>query len=78
MSPSDAETSWGYLRDDVMADPESRAAVVEQRRLYLTAQVKKRGLQPVQTVVVTRLASGDAPPGCARYSFVLEARDPIG
>ena len=75
MMPPDAETSWGYLRDDVMADPELRAAIVEQRRLYLAAQMTKRGLEAAGTVAVTRLGStGDAPPGCSKYSFELEGR----
>lgn len=78
MTPSDVETSWGYLPDDVMADPELRTAVVKQRRLYLTAQMTKRGLQSAQTVTVTRLASAEAPPGCAKYSFEVEERHGIG
>jgi hypothetical protein len=68
-----AESSWGYLSDDLMADADRRAAAVDQRRVYLVAQMKKRGLEPVGEVIVTRLddKAEEAPPGCSGYQFEI-------
>ncbi len=70
------DSSWGYFPDDVMVDPESRAAIVAQRRRYLEAQMHKRGLEPVGDVTVTRLheKADEAPPGCSGYRFTMVHR----
>jgi len=70
---TDHVSSWGYISDEVMADGEGRTAVVDQRRIYLVAQMKKRGLQAIGDVVVTRLdeKAEDAPPGCSGYRFEI-------
>ena len=70
------DSSWGYFPDEVMADAESRAAIVAQRRLYLEAQMHKRGLEPVGDVTVARLheKADEAPPGCSGYRFTMVHR----
>jgi hypothetical protein len=67
------ESSWGYIADDVMDDRDRRTAVVDQRRIFMVAQMKKRGLEPVGEVVVTRLddKAAEAPPGCSGYRFEI-------
>jgi hypothetical protein len=67
------ESSWGYIADDLMADDDRRSAVVNQRRIFMVAQMKKRGLEPVGDVVVTRLddKAEEAPPGCSGYRFEI-------
>lgn len=70
------DSSWGYIRDDLMADSDRRAAIVHQRRLYLAAQMKKRGVEPTGEVIVTQLdeKAHEAPPGCSGYRFALAHR----